>query len=477
MSITLRPYQNDGIKNIRTVFSSGKRRVLYVLPTGGGKTVVFSDVAAKTAQRAKNVLILTHRIELLRQTSEKLSMNGVEHGLINPKFTPNLSAPVQVASVQTLTKRLDKYKFKFDLIIIDEAHHATASTWRKIIDHYTDAYVLGVTATPTRTDGSGLGSMVGGIFDEIVIGPQIYELIEMSFLVKPTVYAPVHKLDLSGVDIVAGDYDKKQLLKKVDKPQITGNAVSHYKKICPGTPCVVFCISRQHAEHVAAEFQAAGFRFYAVDGLTDDETRKRTLNGLSDGSVQGVCSCDLISEGTDIPAIGALIMLRPTHSEGLYIQQGGRGLRPCIGKETVIILDHVGNTLKHGMLEYHREWNLNGKKKRKSQIERDGKEIKVKQCNVCYIVHQPAPSCPACGYVYEIKPQIIDEVDGELKKIEKKHEEMIKVKMRQEVGMAKTLDELESIARARNYKPGWAKRMYDIKLAKGKVQEVLDKIK
>lgn len=459
----LRSYQSTAVEGIRAALKGGSKAPLLVLPTGGGKTIVFSHIAANASAKNKRVLVLVHRIELMRQTSEKLQFFGVRHGLINPQYTPDLHAKVQVASVQTLIKRIEKYRpyFQPDLIIVDEAHHGVAGTWRNIIAAYPTAKVLGVTATPVRGDGKGLGVEAGGLFDDIVIGPQVQELIDMGFLVKPKIFAP-SVVDLSGVRTKMGDYDKKEIESRVDKPSITGNAVEHYRRICDGTPAVAFCVSIAHAEHVAAEFKAAGYRAHAVDGSMEDGERKRILNGLGDGSVHVVASCDLISEGTDIPAIGCAILLRPTKSTGLYIQQVGRALRPCEGKEYAVILDHVGNVLTHGLPEEVREWSLDGENK-KEKKDKQEPSIKLKQCPQCYIVHEPQPDkcCPECGHQYIVKPQRqLDQHDGELQEITKEAAIALQKERAKEVGMAKTYEDLLAVERKRGYKAGWARHVW-----------------
>ena len=262
--LILRDYQSDSVNNIRGAYLERFKAPLLVLPTGGGKTVVFCDIARRTSEAGKRVWILVHRVELLRQTSASLSKSDVDHGLINSKYTPNPEALVQVAGVQTLINRLDKQPPP-DLIIIDEAHHATAGSWRKIIEYYPNAKVLGVTATPCRGDGKGLGEEAGGVFDSLVMGPQIPDLIDRGYLVKPIVYASPNRPDLSSVKIVRGDFDKKQITELIDRPTITGDAVAHYSKICSGVPAVAFCVSISHAEHVAEEFRAAGYKAYSVD--------------------------------------------------------------------------------------------------------------------------------------------------------------------------------------------------------------------
>lgn len=460
--LKLREYQDNTVNNIRRSYQSGNKAPLAVLPTGGGKTIIFSYIAASAVAKGKKAWILVHRVELLRQTSEKLSWAGVRHGLVNPLYTPDLSAKCQVASVQTLVKRVDRYRqhIKPDLIIIDEAHHATASTYRQIIEAFPEAKVLGVTATPVRSDGKGLGALSGGLFDDMVIGPQISELIAMGFLVKPIVYAPTERLDLSGIKIKMGDYDKKEVEVRVDKPTITGNAVAHYTKLCAGAPAVAFCVSISHAEHVAEEFRAAGYRAYAVDGSMDDGERKRILNGLANGSVQVVCSCDLISEGTDIPAIGCAILLRPTQSTGLYIQQVGRALRPCEGKEYAIILDHVGNVLTHGMPDDDREWSLDGEEKKKKKKKKQEATVRVKQCPNCYAMHNPMPVCPHCGHKYEVEAREIKQEDGELKQVTADTAKLIQKQRKKEVGSARTLEDLIRVQNARGYKDGWAQHVW-----------------
>lgn len=462
--LQLRDYQDNCVSGVRRAYIEKRRAPLLVVPTGGGKTVIFSHIAANTSARGNDVIILVHRIELLKQTSLALHKSGVNHGLINPKFTPNLLAPVQVCSVQTLVKRMHKYNLDPRLIIVDEAHHATAGTWKKIFEYYPKARILGVTATPIRNDGVGLGVDNGGLFDELIMGPQIQELIDKGFLVAPIVYAPMERLNLAGLRIKKGDYDKKQLEERLDKPHITGSAVAHYAKICPGTPAVAFCVSVAHAEHVASEFRQAGFRAFSVDGTTDDIVRDRILSGLGNGTVDVVTSCDLISEGTDIPAIGCGIFLRPTESMGLYTQQGGRTLRPCEGKDFAIILDHVGNTFKHGMLTDHREWTLEGRYKRAGTAGEKG--VKVKQCPECYSVHEPVPNCPQCGHFYISDVKELKEVDGELTQMTEADVAAVKRMKQSEVKNAKTIGELETIAAARGYKPGWAKHMFDARKKK-----------
>lgn len=458
----LRHYQQRGVSDIRQSYIDGYRSPLYVLATGGGKTVVFAHIAATSAVKGKRVLILVHRIELIRQTAAKLRESGVRVGLINPMFSPDPSADVQVASVQTMVKRLHLFKH-FDLIITDEAHHIVANNYRTVLAAYPDAFQLGVTATPIRGDGKGLGIQEGGVFDKMIIGPTVQELISEGHLVRPVIYAPRERLDFSDVRVKMGDYDKAEIERRVDKPRITGDAVRHYRDLCSGAPSVWFCISVQHAQHVADEFKQAGYRAAAVDGKMDDFTRSKILGGLATGEMEVVTSCDLISEGTDIPAIACAGLLRPTQSLGLYLQQVGRALRPSKGKDRAIILDHVGNVLVHGLPEETRPWSLEGEyKAKRSKKDKDEPPIRVHQCENCFAVYEADKMiCPECGHVRILKSREIEKAEGELVELSDWDKLNIQRQKRQEVGTAKTLEELEKIAAARGYKPGWAKHVYN----------------
>lgn len=468
----LRDYQQTAVANVRQAFASGSRAPLLVLPTGGGKTVIFNHIAANVASRGKRALILVHRVELLRQTADKLRAVGAHVGLINPNYTPNLRAPIQVASVQTLTRRADWAIPDFDLIVTDEAHHVVADTYKNIINRWPKAWNLGVTATPCRSDGLGLGVDVGGVYDSLIMGPTVMELIERGYLVRPIVYAPKERLDLTGVRTTLGDYNKSDIAAAVDKPQITGNAVQHYRQICSGAPAVAFCVSIAHAQHVCAEFQAAGYRAAVADGKMEDGDRIRVLGGLATGEVQVLCTCDLVSEGTDIPAITAAILLRPTQSQGLYLQQVGRALRPSKGKPHAYVLDHVGNVLTHGLPEEDRHWSLDGdakpKRKKGDQVEAS---IKTRMCEECFCVHEPAPKCPECGYEYPPADGrgLPDQVDGELAQVTEAHRVALRKHYNREIARARTQEDLEAIAIAKGYKPGWVKHMMEARAKKKEV--------
>jgi DNA repair protein RadD len=451
--VNLRPYQHEAVTELRQAYSKGHRSPLFVLPTGGGKTFTFVYVGQSAVARGNRVLILVHRQELLMQASRSLTSMGVKHGLIAAGHV-RTGDPVQVASVQTLVRRLGKHPMHFDLIIVDEAHHAIAGSWRTIINAFPQARVLGVTATPVRSDGKGLRD----VFDTMVLGPSVQALIDMGHLVKPVVYAPPTALDLTGVRRRMGDFAQDELAKRVDKPTITGSAVEHYRKLCHGKPAIAFCVSVAHAQHVAADFRAAGYQAMAIDGSMHDAERKQAIEDLGAGRLHVLTSCDIISEGTDIPVVAAAILLRPTQSMGLFIQQVGRALRPAPGKDRAIILDHVGNCMRHGLPQDDRDWSLDGLSNVSRKNNKDDEPPPVKQCEKCYSVFKPQPVCPACGHVHEVKARKVEETDGELHELDAA---TIQRQRRQEIGKAKTMEDLMEVAKRRGYKPGWARFIWN----------------
>jgi DNA repair protein RadD len=438
--MNLRPYQSKAVEEIRDQYRNGKKSTLLVLPTGGGKTIVFSYICKAAIDKNKKVLILVHRDSLFKQTSKTLQTFNVQHGLIGAGYSANYNYTCQVAKIGSLINRMQY--FNPDLIIVDEAHHAVSPTYKKIIQYYNKASILGVTATPCRTDGTGLGD----VFNSIVIGSSIQELTDLGYLVRPRIFIPPNNLQLGRVKVTAGDYNKKELEQEINKSAITGNAVEHYRMLCDGVPAVVFCVSVKHSIDVANEFKSAGYSAESIDGSMQQKDIDRILSDLASSRLQIVTSCDLISEGTDIPAIGCAILLRPTKSESLYLQQVGRALRTCDGKDSCIILDHVNNVKDHGHPLADRDWSLDGKKKKKKKDSEP--DIKFKVCQKCYFVHNVA-KCPECGFINENKNRKMTQLDGilvELDKIEKKNT----------IKSATTFEELRLIEKKFGYKKGWA---------------------
>ena len=447
----LRSYQIKAIDSLRYSFNTkGKKSPLLVMPTGAGKTVVFAAISKAISQNEKNVLILVHRRELIDQASKKLKNIGVNHGVIAAKYESSQNN-IQIASVQTLVRRLVTNTFNPHYIIIDEAHHAAAGSWRKIIEHFKDAYKIGCTATPIRLDGRGLADY----FDDLVKGPGVAKLIKDKYLAPYKVFAPPLKINLDKVKTLGGDYQKKELEKQIDSADIIGDAVQQYKKHADGLPAIAFCISIKHATDVCNKFKDAGYKAAIVHGEMKVDDRDKAIKGLGNGKIQILTSVDVISEGTDVPDVSAAILLRPTKSEGLYLQQVGRVLRPKPDK-TAIILDHVNSTRTHGFVDDKREWSLHSQKKKKKKGE---VAPHVETCKKCFATYKPTPVCPVCGYQAENRERFIKQEEGELEELKRKETEKQQQKLL--IATAKTLEELEMVAKILGYKKGWAYRVYE----------------
>jgi DNA repair protein RadD len=633
-SVDLRSYQHDFVHKVRIEYRNGHKAVLLVAATGAGKTVVFSYIAKSAAAKGSRVLILAHRDQLIKQASRKLTDNGVQHGIIMAGFTPNARRLVQVASVQTLVRRVEKMKAAgvgFDLIVIDEClrgdalidtdvgtikienvptsgasivrsfdgsedvwvpieafegkgtrdtllvkyaggeivctnnhlfytksgwkradqltpadclfvsadaaslrrstdggmparwaqvlsvseasackvfdiqvaqthcfyangvlvhncHLSAAKSYKDILAAWPEARVLGVTGSPVRLDGKGLGRHAGGSFDTMVQGISIKELIANGYLVKPAVFASKQQIDLSGVKKIGGDYDADAMADLMDKPVITGSAIAEYQKICPGVPAVAWCTNVAHARHVAEEFNAAGIPAMALSGENTSEERDRALQMLSDGRLKLITFAMLLVEGVDCPAIGAVILLRLTMSLSSYLQTIGRGLRPIFAPgmpldtaeqrfaaidagpkgRKCFVIDHCGLWQKHGFADADREWDLDGIKKKKGKKKDDEPKIDLTQCPQCYSVFDPKDRpaglehvCPNCGHAIPGRVRKGPEhVDGELAEITPEMEEALRRQKKIEVAGAKTLADLEKIAAQRGYSRGWAQHLW-----------------
>jgi superfamily II DNA or RNA helicase len=478
--MNLRPYQEDVIYRVRSRIAAGIRRLLIVVPTGGGKTVMFSNITEGAARKSKKVNLLVHRDTLLTQTSATLTRQGVEHGLIAAGYTPSV-CPVQVSSIWTLVRRLTLVGAP-DIIIMDEAHHAAAGAWLKVIEAWPNAVILGFTATPERLDGKGLGD----IFQEIIEGPQVGWLMDQGYLTRARYIGvpPDQQLDLSGIRTTAsGDYNADKVAELADKPHITGCAIKHYLHFCAGQPAVTFVANLAQGRHVREQFNAAGIKSEILDGAVETGARKAMVADLAAGRIKNIISCEIINEGFDLPVCAVAILLRPTESLSLHLQQIGRILRVVYAegfdlstregrlaaiaagpKPFAFVLDHVGN-MKHGRAELKRLWSLDGADARKKKKRLEEAALANRQCPSCFSITAPAPKCPCCGYVFTVKERQIQQVDGSLTELTETQldaiylEGLAKKKARAQVGKAKTREQLEAIAEERGYKASWVDHM------------------
>lgn len=377
-----RPYQ---VRAISEVAAALHRRPILVMPTASGKTYtavnLIADLTAKT-------LWIAHRTELIEAAADELREAGLTTGIIKAGYPADPMAPVQVASNQTLSRRLDNVPFEPELIVVDECHHALATSYRRILDRFPNVPVVGLTATPFRLDGRGLGD----IFGEIVVAAYADELVASGWLHAPKVYAGTPP-DLRGVKLTGGDYNLGQLAGRMT-PQMTADVVEVWQQRAAGRRTVAFCVDVAHSMAMAAAFQAAGVAAEHIDGKTHPDERRAILKRLASGVTLVVCNCEILTEGTDIPSLECAILARPTASLNLHLQMIGRIMRLCDGKSGAIVLDHAGNHHVHGLVTRRLTYSLDG-----SVRVGQSDPLGLRQCRQCFLMYASEhAACPECGY-------------------------------------------------------------------------------
>lgn len=353
------------------------KRVLVQSPTGSGKSVVFSELIRRAREKDKDVLFLVHRRELIYQAQAHLAGVGVDSGIImaGEDYTP---APVQLASVQTLYRRLDRLGMsRFGLVIIDEAHHHGAKTYTEILSRTNGAWVVGFTATPVRKGGQ----LLGDVFDTLVLGPKVADLQAQGFLCH-TEYMSGKIPDLTGIQTTGGDYSEKGLQEKA-VPQLVGGVVDHYLSYA-GKKGIIFSCGQKHSYFLRDNFARVGREAVVIDSRTPDNERKELEEDFRAGEHGILINCGIFTEGYDLPDCDTLVLARPTKSLGLYLQMAGRGLRPSPGK-TLLIIDHGANVYRHGFVEDDREWSLTKASDKEKIQEEQSERIKA------------YAACPECG--------------------------------------------------------------------------------
>lgn len=358
--VTLRPYQNDGIRDIFNAWNPGilnMMNVLFQMPTGTGKTTVFSEIVRRARLKEKKILIVVHRKELVEQIAERLLLFDIEVGLISGNVQADPTQKVQVATIQTLSKR--EYP-QADIVIIDECHHAKASTYRKLWTIYPEARFLGVTATPIRMNGEGFSDL----FEILISSGQLSEFVEKGYLVKVKHIVGVTP-DLSPISIKMNDYAQDELGKLMQDENMMADLVESYQRKAAGKKMIVFAVNVEHSKQIVEEYGKAGIRAAHIDANTPKKEREQILQMFRKGDILVLSNVDIVSEGFDVPDCEVVQLARPTKSLALYLQQVGRCMRPATGKEEGIVLDNAGLWLEHGFCQQDRAWTLEGKKKRK----------------------------------------------------------------------------------------------------------------
>ena len=440
MKLTLRDYQQDLYDKARAQLASGKRKTLVVAPCGAGKTAIAAAMMQATLENNPKgeCLMLVHRRELLNQHIDTLTGYGVD------------TSRIRIESVFTEAKRLGQHE-KPLLLVLDEAHLSKAASWEKVVRFY-DTWTCGFSATPRRLDNRPLGD----IFNAMVQGVTHKELEARGCLAPFDYYAPA-EIDLSGVKKHCGDFEQGAIEDLVCTRTVYGDVLQSYRKFADGKRTIAFCVSVRHSKEIAQLFNDAGIPAASLDGSMSASARADIMSRFRDGRLQILCSCNIISEGISVDECECCLLLRPTDSLALYIQQSCRCLRYMPGKRAVI-LDMVGNYTRHGMPDSNREWSLTSNINSIREYNTDG-TLALRVCGFCFKTFETAPVCPFCGETYELKPRELKKMqEVELARIDKEKfeaEQARKAQAAVDIRSARSRADFEAIAKKNGYSKAW----------------------
>ncbi len=448
MKIRKRQYEEDAVTNLRKEFRNSDR-VLAVAPTGSGKTVIAAMLVGKV-KRWRKVLWLAHRHELIDQAHATLTAMGLRAGVImaqdeqlNGGDRSNPRARVQVASVQTIAAR--GVPDGVDLIVFDEAHRVMADSYQAIAESVGDAQILGLTATPCRMDGRGLGDF----FESLLVMATPGDLHAKRYLAKPRTFSAGQETLSAlakGLKKSAGEFSHSSMAKTMDRSILIGKVVSESIRIAPGVPKVVFACGVPHSRRLVEGFKAAGVSAAHIDGNTPPAERERVLAALRSGAVEVVSNVDVLSEGWDLPSLGAVVLARPTNSLARYLQMVGRVQRYS-GKVRPIVIDHGGNVQRFDVLPGEDiDWSLEG-----SDMRRDEQDPKLKECeHCCAVIPHGDTECPECGEevaVHATPKQEREEVEAQLEEVTRAEMDALRGR-------------IEDMARKKGAPNGWVEKVF-----------------
>lgn len=400
MNLELRDYQIDIYNKIKKAFRDGYKNPLAVLPCRSGKSFIMKAITKSANDKGNNVLILAHRNSLINQHKELFE--DIDWNL------------TRIESVFTEVRHLGE-KGKVDLIIIDEAHISGASSYQKVCEYY-NCPRIGFTGSPVRLDGKPLN-----LFDIIIKGITTKELIERKAISDYDYYAPELNINLNNIKKSCGDYNNQELGEAMSSKRIYGDILKYYNLLAKDKQAIAYCVNIIHSQEVCKMFNDNGISARHIDSHTKEKEREQVLKDFKEGKFKILCNCNLISEGITLPTAEVCLLLRPTLSLALYIQQSMRALTPAAGKKAIII-DYVNNIQRHGPPTMNREWSLDEPVKEYYNENEDG-TFKVRVCQECFSTFETAPVCPYCGAIYETTPiEIQNFKEIELKKIEEEKE-------------------------------------------------------
>lgn len=453
--INLEPDQINSINGVIAEMSAGHKSVLLQGATGSGKSYIGSDIIHRSLKKNKSSWFMVPRRDLVRQMHDTFYDFGIPHGYIASGEDFDPFNKVYIASTDTVKLRLDKLRAP-DLALIDETHYGGDGLDRVIKWLKSNgSYIIGLSATPWKSSGKGLGCW----YDKMVVGPSIRWLIDNKRLSEYKAFAPQNP-DLSMIDIVAGDYAKGQLNERMEEDRVLiGNAVRHYKNHAMGKLGVTFGVSIKHSELLAQEYRNNGIPAMHMDGNTPEDKRIEISRAFAKRELLQICNAELMTFGYDLSSASGIKNVcietmndcQPTKSIAKQRQKNGRVLRYDVAPH--LIFDHANNIQEHGMPCDDIEWSLEDRKTNKRVSSE--RTLPARQCSSCSHVHTPKPICPNCGFVYPVDSRDIEVVEGELQELNKEQIVLKKKKSRMEVGRALTIDDLKRIAKDRNYSPGW----------------------
>lgn len=457
----LRKYQREAVANVE---ASAARRRLLVMPTGSGKTITACDLIRRRG--SARALFLAPRRELVHQTDDKLVEIGMPSAKLMAGIPMDAAKQVQVACVPTMQRRLKAGMPPppAELVVVDEAHASFSTMTRDILAQYPSAQVVGMTATPARTDGRGLGEL----YDDLIMGPSVKDLTAAGYLVPVRYFAP-SVADLVGVRTQGGDYVAKDLSERMNQPRLVGDIVENWLNICPDRKTVVFCVDRAHAAAVHAEFEKVGISAAYLDGRTPNDERAEMLRSLRQGRIQVIVSVDVLSYGWDEPSVSCGIIARPTKSIARYLQSGGRILRPFEGKTDSVLIDHSGVVSNLGFLDDDQPWSLAAdgriqERKEKDEEKKDPEDLLTQlECPACKAIVAPQSECPECGTkLGGQRKRRIEAIEAQLRELRDRDE--ARARRNEKLGESDPFgfyEQLLGYASIRGYKPGWAYRQFE----------------